>query len=885
MQVLGALAAELSGDVLLLVAGLGLQLPTVPPLRNGFRKPDAGEVNANLPKPEQMQGMGAHMAAEMAYDQYMEDGTRQASDKRDPLARTTASPIKARASTNGGVPNWVKAMQADQGGASPMTSGQDIRGIPVIETPDSDEEAPRKPARKSMGPGMPDAVPAMIAQMAGELHRMQAFLGMAPAGTGTDATGTTAGGQAAAPGSDARGVAAEPWGTAGREPRHPGQDVRNLGDVVGGVDQNTRRIAMLEEAMRAGGRPIPCAEGASATTAVAGSTEDQQRQRNAIGVTPGLMPGVQGFGAPGRKQLPPIEGEPIRAACRAAERGACNSASGVQGQQGRFSGSGSIAPYPHLLELIVRFRTCLEHDLRTSFSFKREWRSIAVALSTLPLAAGLPDAAHAELVRLADDLKRVQAFLGMAPAGTGTDAMGSSAGGQAAAPGSDARGVAAEPWGTAGREPRHPGQDVRNLGDVVGGVDQNTRRIAMLEEAMRAGGRPIPYADGASATTAVAGSTEDQQRQRNAIGVSPGLMPGVQGFGAPGRKQLPPIEGLPDAAHAELVRLADDLKRVQAFLGMAPAGTGTDAMGSSAGGQAAAPGSDGRSGAMDQWGQPGREPRDPGQAIRDLGDLVRDVEEYRRRVVELEEALNAAGIPVPSSRQAQAVGVSPASEQAQQRQRNGIAVAPGLVPLAEGATGFAAPRRGPGAGPADFPESLPARVDTLQDDNRRMKAFMGMADGGTSTDAAGPDAPRTPGSASMAAEAGPWAGPGGPRDKNAAEAPPGSLARELEDVKQQLSEAAEEAAKEAARKAAKAVIRGAAKIERALRGAGMGYMLPKEGGAGPGGPTAVQPQPQAAEKQRGAIAVSPGGFEQPVNAYGFPPMPRKELTRERGCLG
>lgn len=54
----------------LLVAGLGLQLPTVPPLRNGFRKPDAGEV----PKPEVVQGMGAHMAAAAAYEDYVEGG-------------------------------------------------------------------------------------------------------------------------------------------------------------------------------------------------------------------------------------------------------------------------------------------------------------------------------------------------------------------------------------------------------------------------------------------------------------------------------------------------------------------------------------------------------------------------------------------------------------------------------------------------------------------------------------------------------------------------------------------------------------------------------------------------------------------------------------------
>lgn len=59
---------------MLLVAGLGLQLPTVPPLRNGFRKPDAGEVNLNVPKPELVQGMGAHMAANEEYEKFVEGG-------------------------------------------------------------------------------------------------------------------------------------------------------------------------------------------------------------------------------------------------------------------------------------------------------------------------------------------------------------------------------------------------------------------------------------------------------------------------------------------------------------------------------------------------------------------------------------------------------------------------------------------------------------------------------------------------------------------------------------------------------------------------------------------------------------------------------------------
>lgn len=75
-QVLGALACELSGDVLLLVACLGLGLMNMPPLRNGFRKPEAGDWSMLTGDARRGgQGIvmeapvGRHMAAAEEYEQ------------------------------------------------------------------------------------------------------------------------------------------------------------------------------------------------------------------------------------------------------------------------------------------------------------------------------------------------------------------------------------------------------------------------------------------------------------------------------------------------------------------------------------------------------------------------------------------------------------------------------------------------------------------------------------------------------------------------------------------------------------------------------------------------------------------------------------------------
>ena len=124
-QIVGAMAAELSGDVLLLVASLGMQMPTVPPLRNGFRKPDAADVQTV--KPEVLQGMGAHMAAEEAYDQFVQGSSKVPALLRESLNganRAAGSPLKARGSLSG-VPNWVRAMQvrAGEGGGRLIHGG------------------------------------------------------------------------------------------------------------------------------------------------------------------------------------------------------------------------------------------------------------------------------------------------------------------------------------------------------------------------------------------------------------------------------------------------------------------------------------------------------------------------------------------------------------------------------------------------------------------------------------------------------------------------------------------------------------------------------------------------------------------------------------------
>ena len=111
---------------------------------------------------------------------------------------------------------------------------------------------------------------------------------------------------------------------------------------------------------------------------------------------------------------------------------------------------------------------------------------------------------------------------------------------------------------------------------------------------------------------------------------------GLMGFGAvhtlpyfslmlhsPYLRTLPPVplpSGLPEPAQVELARMAEDLKRMHAFMGMNPAGAIAVAQSQEAARQAgAAPGDARNGGAMDQWGAPGREGRQPGQEVRSMG--------------------------------------------------------------------------------------------------------------------------------------------------------------------------------------------------------------------------------------------------------------------------
>ncbi len=81
-------------------------------------------------------------------------------------------------------------------------------------------------------------------------------------------------------------------------------------------------------------------------------------------------------------------------------------------------------------------------------------------------AAVSPEALAPELGQLKDEVRRMQAFLGVGPAAGGPLQAG-------AAP-EPARAAtvpeplrAAEPWGAPGREPRQPGEMPRNMGEQL----------------------------------------------------------------------------------------------------------------------------------------------------------------------------------------------------------------------------------------------------------------------------------------------------------------------------------------------------------------------------------------------------------------------------------
>ncbi|GLC51910.1 hypothetical protein PLESTB_000561900 [Pleodorina starrii] len=782
------------------------------------------------------------------------------------------------------------------------------------------------PGRKLMAlEGLPEPTQVELQRLADDMRRMQAFLGMNPAGV-VPAAAVAAGPEAArqvavAPG-EGRSAGVEPWGSPGREPRQPGQEVKNLGEVVRDVDANNRRMAQLEEALRAAGIPIPPPQPAPAMGVSGALPEQAGRQRNPINVTAGgLQEGNTGFAAPGRKLMTleglpeptqvelqrmaddlkrvqaflgmnptgvaPVVASPEAARQVAVAPGESRSAGvepwGSPGREPRQPGQEvkNLGEVVRDVETNNRRMAQLEEALRaagipipppqpaaamgvsgappeqagrqrnpinvTAGGLQEGTTGFAAPGRKLMALEGLPEPTQVELARMADDMRRIQAFLGMNPAGVvPAAAAGPEAARQVAVSPGEGRSAGVEPWGSPGREPRQPGQEVKNLGEVVRDVDTNNRRMAQLEEALRAAGIPIPPPQPAAAMGVSGAPPEQAGRQRNPINVTAGsLQEGSTGFAAPGRKPMA-LEGLPEPTQVELQRMADDLKRVQAFLGMNPTGVApVAAAGPEAARQVAVAPGEGRSAGVEPWGSPGREPRQPGQEVKNLGDIVKDVDEAKQRVRQLEEALRSAGVPLPPPGAAAAVEPQqPQQPPGGPRGRNPIAVSSGLVPT-EGATGFAAPKRAPGAEAP--PELLPARLEALSDDVKRVKAFLGMQDSaaGPAASAAGPDGAGGAGAAA-ATDKGPWAGPG--RDKAGGGGE--GVAKELEDVKQQLND-----------------------LDRALRGAGMGYMLPKEA---PGGPTAVQRQPEPADKQRGGVAVTAGGLQRPADAAGFPPLTRKD---------
>ncbi|GIL95888.1 hypothetical protein Vretimale_1824, partial [Volvox reticuliferus] len=769
--------------------------------------------------------------------------------------------------------------------------------------------------------GLPEPTQAELARMADDLKRVQAFLGMSPAGVVPVAAVAAEGAKvmAVSP-AEGRSTGAEPWGAPGREPRQPGQEVKNLGDVVRDVDNNNRRMVQLEEALRAAGIPIPPPQPLSAV-AVSGTPEQagQQRQRNPIAVAAGGMQegGATGFAAPGRRPLV-LDGlpEPTQAelgrmaddlkrvqaflgmspagvvpvAAAAAEGAKVMAVSPAEGRSTGVEPWGAPGREPrqpgqevkNLGDVVRdvdnnnRRMAQLEEALRAAgVPIPPPQTASTVAVSGAPeqagqqrqrnavsvwpglgpegatgmapprkqLAAieGLPEPAQAELARLGDELKRVQAFLGMSPAPGGPVAAAAPEGAKvmAVSP-AEGRSTGAEPWGAPGREPRQPGQEVKNLGDMLKEVDGYKQRTAALEDALRAAGIPVPRPQDA-ATVGVAGATDGQGRQRNGVVVTAGGLPAPDQAGfAPPQRRGPAGTG-EDAISPEVARMADDLKRVQAFLGMSPAPGGPHGP-EGAKVMAVSP-AEGRSTGVEPWGAPGREPRQPGHEVKNLGDLVKDMDENKQRLKQVEEALRSAGIPLPPAVAAGAVSPSEPQQPGGQRGRNLVAVSPGLVPAQEGATGFAAPRRPPGQEAS--PESLPARVDALQDDVKKVKAFLGMQEGPPGA-ALGPDGTKA-GGAAAATDKGQWGGPG--RDKGAGGE---GVAKELEDVKQQLND-----------------------LDRALRGAGMGYMLPKDKDGAPSG--AIQRQPEPGDKlQRGGVAATTGGLQRPTDATGFPALSRKD---------
>ncbi|PNW78958.1 hypothetical protein CHLRE_09g395769v5 [Chlamydomonas reinhardtii] len=751
--------------------------------------------------------------------------------------------------------------------------------------------------------GLPEPAQAELAKMADEIKQMKSFMDMGPAarakGPGADPIQPV---MAAVPGGGF-----DSWGGPGRDPRAAPEGPRNMGEVVKDLDDNKRRVAALETAMRAAGIPIPSPDGEAAGEAA--GEAPAQRKRNPIMVSSGpamVTPG--GFNAPQRPvgvgaaaagdAAEPLQphmgnmaddirqmkaflniGPPVLAPSMPALPGAAP-APGVVPMAGRddgVSGNWGVAGRPPrqagepprdmgevvkdvhdnnrrvaaiidamkaanipIPQALAAEAAALPQESPAEVQRKQQRNPIMVSAGGFESGpgfaapsrelkaamAGLPEPLQAELAKMADDMQRMKIFM------NGTPAV-------AAAPGLAAAPIAAVMpmagrddgvsgnWGVAGRPPRQAGEPPRDMGEAMKDVQDNNRRVAAMIDAMKAAGIPIPPALAAEAAALPEESPAEVQarKQRNPIMVSGGPMDS-QGFTAPAGRQ-PAMEGVPEPVKAELARLNDDVRRMQAALATVPALAAAPALVAAKAGAGPDAGRD--DGVSGNWGVPGRDPRGPGEApAPSVSDLSRDLDRYKERTNALADAMQAAGIPVPPPGALGEAAPAEGSPEAAARKRNAIAVSPAHYGGPE-QQGFAGPGRGAaGAGPDAAP--LPARVDNLAEELKAMKAFLGMP-AEAQAPKLGPDGkPLAPGA--EAVEGGPWAGPGRVPIAKAVE----NVTRDMDDVKDKLKE-----------------------LDRALKAAGMGAQLPKELGGPGGGPGAEDRGPEAAAgRQRNAVAVMPG---------------------------
>ena len=255
---------------------------------------------------------------------------------------------------------------------------------------------------------------------------------------------------------------------------------------------------------------------------------------------------------------------------------------------------------------------------------------------------------------------------------------------------------------------------MQHTGDLVNDVENYKARQQGVERVLRSMGAQIPWpedpvpapapAAGAAPDGDAAGESPVQvSRQRNAIAVSAGPVEYGGALAAPaGRGGLAPLSpgAGAEALSPVVAAMADDLRRVQAVLGLSPAAAAAMAGLPGAGG---APGlalmagrDDGVSG---NWGVAGRDvPRWPNDQPKNLVEIARDVDDNRKRVAAIIDAMKAANIPIPATLAAEAAGddfsTPEGAAAAEQRRRNAISVSAGpLQPGGPGAGQFMSPGR------------------------------------------------------------------------------------------------------------------------------------------------------------------------------------------------